>query len=173
HPQSIVHGFVVFTDGSIKAQLCAPDMKVPIGYALAYPNRLSPLRQAQGDGNQRHQSGIPSLSKDALSALGANPQAVGLRYDFDRPDFERFPCLRLAYEALERGGVAPAVLSAANEVAVRAFVEEKIAFGAIAQVVEAAMHRVTQRELTLDAVRTADAEARIAATEFLGDYLCC
>ncbi len=76
-------------------------------------------------------------------------------------------------EALERGGVAPAVLSAANEVAVAAFVEEKIEFGAIAQLVEATLERVPQRELTLDAVRDADREARAAAAEFVGDYQFC
>ncbi len=86
---------------------------------------------------------------------------------------ERFPCLGLAYEALKRGGVAPAVLSAANEVAVRAFVEEKIKFGAIPRIVEAALERVPQRELTLEAVRSADREARVAAAEFVGDIQLC
>ncbi|HVA28485.1 MAG TPA: 1-deoxy-D-xylulose-5-phosphate reductoisomerase [Candidatus Baltobacteraceae bacterium] len=156
HPQSIAHGFVVFTDGSVKGQLCAPDMRVPIGYALAYPNRLTSI----GD-------------FEVLEALGAKPQAAELRYDFERPDLVRFPCVRLAYQALERGGVAPAVLSAANEVAVAAFVEGKIRFGAIAEVVEATLERVALREATLDGIRAADRDARIAAVELVEDRICC
>ncbi|MEO9170346.1 MAG: 1-deoxy-D-xylulose-5-phosphate reductoisomerase, partial [Candidatus Baltobacteraceae bacterium] len=122
HPQSVAHGFVLFTDGSIKGQLGAPDMRVPIGYALAYPSRLE---RSPGP-----------LQTDPLVTLGANPQDSEVRYQFERPDLGRFPCLGLAYEALKRGGVVPAVLSAANEIAVRAFVEEKIGFAAIAQVVQ-------------------------------------
>ncbi len=163
HPQSIAHGFAVFTDGSVKAQLCAPDMRVPIGYALAYPDRLP-------------DSVTLSLSKgrfDVLEVLGAKPQAPALRYDFERPDPERFPCVRLAYRALEEGGVAPAILSAANEVAVGAFVEGKIRFGAIAEIVEATLERVAQRPATLDGIREADRDARIAAKERVEDSICC
>jgi 1-deoxy-D-xylulose-5-phosphate reductoisomerase len=156
HPQSIAHGFVVFSDGSVKGQLCAPDMRVPIGYALAYPDRL-PGEVAGG----------------VLDMLGAKPQAESLRYDFEPPDTQRFPCVRLAYEALERGGVAPAVLSAANEVAVAAFVEGEIRFGAIAGVVETTLARVVQREATLAGIREADRDARIAASETVKDIICC
>lgn len=152
HPQSIAHGFVVFSDGSVKGQLCAPDMRVPIGYALAYPDRLP-----SGGGG------------DVLSALGAKSQNGPLRYDFERPDAERFPCVGLAYEALERGGVAPAVLSAANEVAVAAFVEGGIGFTRIAEVVEAAMDRVAQRPAALDGIREADREARERAARYIED----
>ncbi|MHB8147560.1 MAG: 1-deoxy-D-xylulose-5-phosphate reductoisomerase [Vulcanimicrobiaceae bacterium] len=148
HPQSIAHGFVLFTDGSVKAQLCAPDMRVPIGYALAFPDRLT-AEEAE--------------HRDALSALGGKPAAPGLRYDFERPDIDRFPCLRLAYEALAAGGTLPAVLSAANEVAVGAFVEGMMRFGRIQAVIEATMRAVPQREASLEAIRLADREAREAA----------
>jgi 1-deoxy-D-xylulose-5-phosphate reductoisomerase len=147
HPQSIVHGFVAFTDGSLKAQLAAPDMRVPIGYALAYPDRLAE----------------PSHRDGTLHALGAPAHAAALRYDFEPPDPQRFPCVALAYRALDEGGTAPATLSAANEVAVKAFVEGKIAFGEIAAVAQAALDAHAKQELTLDAVRAADRDARAAA----------
>ncbi|MBV8372743.1 MAG: 1-deoxy-D-xylulose-5-phosphate reductoisomerase [Candidatus Eremiobacteraeota bacterium] len=146
HPQSIAHGFVVFTDGSVKGQLAAPDMRVPIGYALAYPERLP-----AHPGNGAH---------DGLAALGGKPGEPGLRYDFEAPDPDRFPCIGLAYRALAAGGTLPAVLSAANEVAVGAFVEGRIAFGEIAGIIEGAMDRTQRAEATLDAIRSADAGAR-------------
>ena len=148
HPQSIAHGFVVFTDGSVKSQLAAPDMRVPIGYALSYPDRLPSQSAANGD---------------VLAALGAKPGEAALRYDFEAPDADRFPCVRLAYQALAAGGTQPAVLSAANEVAVAAFVEGRIGFGHIAGVIEEAMARARAHEPTLSGVRTADREAREAA----------
>ncbi len=154
HPQSIAHGFVLFTDGSVKGQLCAPDMRVPIGYALTYPQRLP---------------GGPFAHNGVLEALGGKPQGPALRYDFERPDRERFPCVRLAYEALERGGIAPAVLSAANEVAVEAFVEGSIGFTQIAEVVETTIEAVAQRPATLDGIREADREARMHAARFIED----
>ncbi len=153
HPQSIAHGFVVFTDGSVKGQLAAPDMRLPIGYALAFPDRL-PYRG--GDGRQ-----------DDLIALGGKPAELVLRYDFEAPDPERFPCVRLAYRALAAGGTMPAVLSAANEVAVGAFVEGKIGFGEIAGVIENAMDRVECGEPTLDGIRAADRRARETAKAFV------
>lgn len=151
HRQSIAHGFVLFTDGSVKSQLAAPDMRVPIGYALSYPNRL----KSDGD---------PTLSDDdVLKSLGAKDGEAALQYDFEPPDSQRFPCIRLAYEALAASGTQPAVLSAANEVAVAAFVEGKITFGRIAEVIEEAMHRVRPEEPTLQGIRKADREAREAA----------
>ena len=144
HPQSIAHGFVLFTDGSVKSQLAAPDMRLPIGYALAYPERLD--------------MGAPAT--DVLTLLGAKSSEGALRYDFESPDPVRFPCVTLAYEALASGGTVPAVLSAANEVAVDAFVEGKITFGRIAEVIEGAMGRTPRGELSLDGVRSADREAR-------------
>jgi 1-deoxy-D-xylulose-5-phosphate reductoisomerase len=157
HPQSIAHGFVVFTDGSVKGQLCAPDMRIPIGYALAFPERLSGS----------------SDTVDPLRILGGQPEVSALRYDFERPDFERFPCLRLAYQALARGGTAPAVLSAANEVAVRSFVEGKVRFGEIARIIETTMDRVAHRDATLAYIREADSDARLVAAEYVEDIRCC
>jgi 1-deoxy-D-xylulose-5-phosphate reductoisomerase len=158
HPQSIAHGFVIFTDGNVKAQIAAPDMRLPIGYALAYPDRLPSQPAGEVDG--------------VLTGLGAKPQAQALRYDFEAPDPERFPCVRLAYDALEAGGTVPAVLSAANEVAVGAFVEGRIAFGEIARIIEGTMQRVERREATLANVRQADRQARQAAGELVERLLC-
>lgn len=157
HPQSIAHGFVVFTDGSVKGQLCAPDMRIPIGYALSFPERLSGLE----------------ATVDALRILGGQPEVSALRYDFERPDFDRFPCLRLAYRALARGGTAPAVLSAANEVAVRSFVEGKVRFGEIARIIETTLDRVAHRDATLAYIREADSDARLVAAEYVEGIRCC
>ena len=144
HRQSIAHGFVVFSDGSVKGQLCAPDMRVPIGLALAYPDRLATLQGAV----------------DPMALLGGEPQAHVLRYDFERPSRERFACLWLAYEALKRGGTAPAVLSAANELAVEAFVAGKIRFGSIPDLVALALDAVEPGEVTWKGIIAADAAAR-------------
>jgi 1-deoxy-D-xylulose-5-phosphate reductoisomerase len=156
HPQSIAHGMVVFTDGSVKMQAAAPDMRLPIGYALAYPDRL----EARG------------AMVDALVAVGGHAEAQGLRYDFERPDWERFPCVRLAYEALAAGGTMPAVLSAANEIAVAAFVEGEIRFGEIPAVIETTMSRAPAEELSLDGVRRADRSARERAREAVARLRC-
>jgi 1-deoxy-D-xylulose-5-phosphate reductoisomerase len=153
HPQSIAHGFVLFTDGSLKAQLAAPDMRVPIGYALAYPERLP--------------SSPGPRMKPVLEELGGTPGAAALRYDFEPPDPDRFPCVRLAYQALAAGGTVPAALSAANEVAVEAFVEGKIAFGEIPRIIETAMKRVGPQEPTLDGIRSADRKARMSAHQIV------
>jgi 1-deoxy-D-xylulose-5-phosphate reductoisomerase len=143
HRTSVAHGFVVFTDGNVKAQLAPPDMRLPIGYALAYPDRLEGLAEA-----------------DAFEALGAAAGAERVRLEFQRPDLERFPCLGLAYRALERGGTAPAALSAANEIAVEAFVGGRIRFGEIAEVVGAALDGTPDETLSLATVRAADRRAR-------------
>jgi 1-deoxy-D-xylulose-5-phosphate reductoisomerase len=145
HRTSVAHGLVIFTDGNVKAQLAPPDMRLPIGYALAYPDRL------------RDRPGTT-----ALEAIGAKNEALA-RLEFRPPDFERFPCLGLAYAALRRGGIAPAVLSAANEIAVDAFVRGMIRFGSIPDVVTAALAGVPDRPLTLASVRDADARARVLA----------
>jgi 1-deoxy-D-xylulose-5-phosphate reductoisomerase len=167
HPQSIVHGFVLFSDGSVKGQLCHPDMRIPIGYALGYPDRLpsvipSVAPQARSRGTD-----------DVLGLLGGKPQTDSLRYDFERPDFDRFPCLQLAYQALARGGTAPAVLSAANEVAVRSFVEGTVRFGEIARIIEITLERVAHRDATLAHIREADSDARLIAAEYIEDIRCC
>ncbi|HEY4441658.1 MAG TPA: 1-deoxy-D-xylulose-5-phosphate reductoisomerase, partial [Candidatus Elarobacter sp.] len=152
HRTSVAHGFVVFTDGNVVAQLAPPDMRLPIGYALAYPDRLDdrPLT-------------------DPLVALGAETGAASATLTFQRPDLERFPCLRLAYEALAIGGTAPAVVSAANEVAVEAFVAGTLRFGRIPACIETALERVGRSQLSLDAVRAADRAAREAARAFVED----
>jgi 1-deoxy-D-xylulose-5-phosphate reductoisomerase len=143
HRTSIAHGFVIFRDGNVKAQLAPPDMRLPIGYALAYPDRLAE---------------IPSA--DPFASLGASAGDAAVRLEFERPDFERFPCLGLAYEALRRGGTVPAALSAANEIVVRAFVNGELPFGGIPEVVREVLLGTPDEPLTLGAVRAADARAR-------------
>ncbi|MEA2786976.1 MAG: 1-deoxy-D-xylulose-5-phosphate reductoisomerase [Candidatus Eremiobacteraeota bacterium] len=151
HRTSVAHGFVVFTDGNVLGQLAAPDMRLPIGYALAYPDRL----------DDRASTGDP------IEALGGPPGADVTALTFERPDPERFPCLRLAYEALAMGGTAPAVLSAANEVAVAAFVAGEIRFGDIPVCIETTLRRVDTTDISLDAVRVADRLARDEAHAFV------
>jgi 1-deoxy-D-xylulose-5-phosphate reductoisomerase len=118
-------------------------MRLPIGYAMAYPDRLPDRLEAQ----------------DALAMLGSQGDEPA-RLEFQRPDDARFPCLGLAYEALRRGGTVPAALSAANEIAVAAFVEGKIRFGEIPEVVGAAMAATPDEPLSLDSLRSADGRAR-------------
>ncbi len=143
HRTSVAHGFAIFTDGNVKAQLAPPDMRLPIGYALAYPDRLP--------------SPAPA---DALVAVGAERGADVTTLRFERPDFERFPCLRLAYAAL----------SAANEIAVAAFVNGEIPFGAIPECIAEATDVVQQHELSLEAVREADQSARRAARAAVAEH---
>jgi 1-deoxy-D-xylulose-5-phosphate reductoisomerase len=139
HPQSIVHSLVEYVDGSLIAQLSTPDMRVPIAFALGYPERIA--------------SGARPLDLAALKELS-----------FERPDERRFPCLRLAYRALERGGSAPAVLNAANEVAVDAFLAGRLPFTGIARVIADTLDSVPATPAAnLDAVMAADQQARRAA----------
>jgi 1-deoxy-D-xylulose-5-phosphate reductoisomerase len=139
HPQSIVHSLVEFIDGSVLAQLSNPDMRVPIAHALGFPERI--------------ESGARSLDLGAIGQLG-----------FERPDLERFPCLQLAYEALRAGGSAPAILNAANEVAVAAFLAGALRFTAIARVIADTLAAVASAAGdSLAAVLEADANARRAA----------
>ena len=139
HPQSIVHSLVEYRDGSVVAQLGIPDMRIPIAYALSYPERLE-----------------LGLSRLGLSACG------GL--NFEPPDHDRFPALRLAYLALAEGGVKPAALNAANEVAVEAFLDGRIGFTRIAEIVGAALRSTGQAdEMDLQAILTSDREARSIA----------
>jgi len=144
HPQSIVHSMVQYRDGSLLAQMGNPDMRTPIAHALAFPERVD--------------SGVAALD---LVALG--------RLDFEAPDMRRFPCLRLAREAMDAGGSAPTALNAANEVAVEAFLRGRLAFTSIPAVIERVVKRVPAVELTgLDAVETADRNARRLAQQVLG-----
>jgi 1-deoxy-D-xylulose-5-phosphate reductoisomerase len=136
HPQSIVHSLVEYVDGSVLAQLGNPDMRTPIAQALAWPERIA--------------SGVQSLD---LTALG--------RLDFQAPDPRRFPCLRLAQEAAGAGGTAPAILNAANEVAVQAFLGRRIRFTDIPRVVQQVLERLPGRPGdSLEAVFSSDGEAR-------------
>ncbi len=145
HPQSIIHSMVEFVDGSIIAQMGSPDMRLPIAYALNYPQRL-PASWVSTD----------------LVALG--------RLTFEPVDRESFRCLGLAYEAGRKGGSAPAVLNAANEVAVAAFLSGRIGFADIARVVQAALAAHTRREVdSIDLVEEVELEARKAAEQALGN----
>jgi 1-deoxy-D-xylulose-5-phosphate reductoisomerase len=136
HPQSIVHSMVSFADGAVKAQLGVPDMKVPIQYALSFPARWPASHER--------------LDWTELSRL-----------DFERPDTDKFPCLRLAYEALDAAGTAPALLNAANEVAVERFLDEQIGFPGIPRAVDRALEQIpVTPEPSLDDLVTADREAR-------------
>jgi 1-deoxy-D-xylulose-5-phosphate reductoisomerase len=136
HPQSIVHSFVEYHDGSMLAQLSNPDMRVPIAHALGWPERVA--------------SGVESL--DIVRAA---------RLDFEAPDYDRFPCLSLARSAAEAGGTAPAVLNAANEVAVEAFLARRLPFGAIADVIDEVLAKGDLRPIrSLEDVEQADDWAR-------------
>jgi 1-deoxy-D-xylulose-5-phosphate reductoisomerase len=136
HPQSIIHSMVEFADGSIKAQLGAPDMKLPIQYALMYPER-------------------PASSYTRLDF------GTVLQMTFEQPDRDRFRCLDLGYEALELGGTAPAVLNAANEVAVKLFLDEKLPFSAIPRLIEDALERHTPvHTFTIEDLIQVDNETR-------------
>jgi 1-deoxy-D-xylulose-5-phosphate reductoisomerase len=139
HPQSVIHSMVEYDDGSVLAQLGAPDMRTPIAQALAYPDRVD--------------AGVVSLDLVRAGAL-----------TFQAPDEARFPCLRLAYGALAAGGTAPAVLNAANEVAVAAFLAGEIRFTAIASICADVLASVPARSFTrFDDALAADEEARAAA----------
>jgi 1-deoxy-D-xylulose-5-phosphate reductoisomerase len=147
HRTSVAHGFAIFTDGNVVGQFAAPDMRLPIGYALVYPDRLA-----------------DRIVTDALVALGGRAAEQATTLGFERPDLERFPCLGLAYRALAAGGTAPAALSAANEIAVAAFVDGKIRFGDIAPCIAEVLDALAGEELSLEAVRRADRFARERAT---------
>lgn len=143
HPQSVVHSAVQFEDGAVKAQLGVPDMRLPIQYALSYPQRLA--------------STFARLDLFSLHGL-----------TFERPDTQRFRCLALAYEALHSGGNMPCIVNAANEVANRAFIDDRIAFTRIGEIIEAAMQHVQyNKESTLEAYLDTDAETRRFAATLL------
>ena len=139
HPQSVVHSMVEYADGSVIAQLGNPDMRTPIAHALAYPERI--------------EAGVEPLDLCRIGTL-----------NFERPDLTRFPCLGLAYAALERGGNAPAVLNAANEIAVEAFLKGDLGFTRIPAVIEQTLADVPWAEVvTLQDVLAADAAGRTSA----------
>ncbi len=146
HPQSVIHSMVEYVDGSVLAQLGNPDMRTPIAHALAWPRRI--------------EAGVASLDLIAQARL-----------DFQAPDLQRFPCLRLAMAAARAGATAPALLNAANEVAVAAFLAGKLSFARIAAVIESVLEQVdTAEPRDLDVVQTADLQAREAARRAVGRW---
>ena len=145
HPQSVIHSLVEYVDGSVLAQLGNPDMRTPIAYALAYPERIG--------------AGVEPLDLFKIARL-----------DFLAPDFERFPCLRLAYDALAAGGTAPAILNAANEVAVAAFLDRQLPFLGIPRLIAATLAALPAGpEGNLADVLAADASARQMAARMLAE----
>ena len=143
HPQSVIHSMVRYRDGSVLAQLGNPDMRTPIAYCLGLPERID--------------SGVGDLDFDALSAL-----------TFQKPDFDRFPCLKLAYEAMNAGGAAPCVLNAANEAAVAAFLDEQIKFTDIAKTVAHCLAQDFSDDLgNIENLLAQDAITRRQAQEFI------
>jgi 1-deoxy-D-xylulose-5-phosphate reductoisomerase len=143
HPQSVVHSLVEYVDGSVLAQLGHPDMRTPIANALAFPERI--------------EAGVPRLELAQLAALS-----------FETPDLDRFPCLKLAFDALAAGGTAPAILNAANEVAVAAFLDRRIGFTQITSACAETLARVAAGPVVhLDDALAADGEARRTAMQWL------
>jgi len=143
HPQSVIHSLVQYVDGSVLAQMGNPDMRTPIAHALAYPERI--------------EAGVEPLDLLKVATL-----------DFMAPDFVRFPCLALAYQALRAGGSAPTVLNAANEVAVESFLGKRISFLAIPRLIEDVLTALpVSAANTLDDVLDADAVARAKAHELM------
>lgn len=143
HPQSVIHSMVRYRDGSVLAQLGNPDMRTPIAYCLGLPERID--------------SGVGDLDFDALSAL-----------TFQKPDFDRFPCLKLAYEAMNAGGAAPCVLNAANEAAVAAFLDGQIKFTDIAKTVAHCLAQDFSDDLgNIENLLAQDAVTRRQAQEFI------
>jgi 1-deoxy-D-xylulose-5-phosphate reductoisomerase len=143
HPQSIIHSLVQYLDGSLLAQLGNPDMKIPIAYGLAWPQRIA--------------SNVPELDLIEIANL-----------NFEAPDTNRFPCLKLAYAAAAQGGDAPTALNAANEIAVQAFLEGKIRFTQIGQVVDNTLSHFNFSEpVSLEAVQESDFRARLLSNDFI------
>ena len=144
HPQSVIHSMVRYRDGSVLAQLGNPDMRTPIAYCLGLPERID--------------SGVGELDFGALSAL-----------TFQKPDFGRFPCLKLAYQAMNAGGAAPCVLNAANEVAVAAFLDKRIKFTDIAKVVACCLAQdFSDGRHDIEGLLAQDAQTRRQAEAFIG-----
>jgi 1-deoxy-D-xylulose-5-phosphate reductoisomerase len=146
HPQSVIHSLVDYIDGSVLAQLGNPDMRTPIAHALAWPNRID--------------SGVSPLDLFKVAQL-----------NFEPPDLNRFPCLDLAYAAIRRGGTAPAILNAANEIAVAAFLDGHLPYPAIAEVIDATLQRhAAQTASDLATILMDDQRAREIATDQVARY---
>ncbi|WP_428607757.1 1-deoxy-D-xylulose-5-phosphate reductoisomerase [Sedimenticola sp.] len=145
HPQSVIHSMVAYTDGSVLAQLGNPDMRTPIAHALAWPERIA--------------SGVAPLDLFATARL-----------DFEPPNMERFACLRLAYQAIEAGGTCPAILNAANEIAVAAFLDGKLGFTGIPEVIESVLDLMPgDGNSDLNTLLAVDHEARIRTEQLIRD----
>ncbi|GAB4254895.1 MAG: 1-deoxy-D-xylulose-5-phosphate reductoisomerase [Methylomicrobium sp.] len=143
HPQSVIHSMVDYVDGSVLAQMGNPDMRIPIAHALAWPERFD--------------SGAAPLDLFEVKHM-----------DFEQPDLNRFPCLRLAIEAVEAGGIMPTVLNAANEIAVAAFLDEQVRFTDIAVIIERSMRQFEAEQAdSLALVLSADARAREVARQIV------
>ncbi|RIZ66956.1 MAG: 1-deoxy-D-xylulose-5-phosphate reductoisomerase [Methylococcales bacterium] len=143
HPQSVIHSMVDYVDGTVLAQMGNPDMRVPIAYSMAWPDRFD--------------SGVEPLNIFDVR-----------RMDFQEADLERFPCLRLAYQAINSGGIMPTVLNAANEIAVEAFLNEQVRFTDIPVIIERSMGKfVVKPASSLEIILEADHQARIAAKEII------
>ena len=143
HPQSVIHSMVQYVDGSVLAQLGNPDMRTPIAYGLAYPERID--------------AGVAPLDLFKIAKL-----------DFVAPDFERFPCLSLAYQALREGGTAPSLMNAANEIAVEAFLDKRIAFLDIPRLIADVLEALPSVAVNvLEDVLLADAQARSSAQDWI------
>jgi 1-deoxy-D-xylulose-5-phosphate reductoisomerase len=143
HPESVVHSMVRYRDGSVMAQLGQPDMRTPIAFGLAWPNRID--------------AGVAPLDLTQLSGL-----------HFTEPDLQRFPCLGLAFAAAKQGGTSPTVLNAANEIAVAAFLENRLPYLKIAQAVEFALNQLPgQKADSLDEVLAVDREARLRTSNWI------
>ena len=143
HPQSVVHSMVQYSDGSVVAQLGQPDMRTPIAHCLSWPERIA--------------SGVAELDLFDIAKL-----------EFEKPDYERFPCLRLAEEAIRKGGTAPAILNAANEVAVASFLDNKLKFTDIAYIVEQTLENLSSRPvLSLTEILEDDESARKEAEKLI------
>ncbi|MBI5325577.1 MAG: 1-deoxy-D-xylulose-5-phosphate reductoisomerase [Ignavibacteriae bacterium] len=145
HPQSIIHSLVQFVDGSVKAQLGMPDMRIPIAYSLSYPKRLN--------------YSFPRLDLSDIGIL-----------TFEMPDYFRFPCLKLAYDAIDKGGSATAVLNAANEIAVHAFLSNKISLPEIAHLIGNALDKINNiGQPTLNEIVETDKETRLFVTNLINE----
>ena len=143
HPQSVIHSAIQFEDGAVKAQLGVPDMRLPIQYAFSYPKRLS-------------------LSGERLDLFAMKDLT------FEAPDTDRFPCLRLAYEALHQGGNMPCIVNAANEIVNRAFIDDRISYPRIAEIIEKTMNKIAfSKESSLETYLNTDKEARTYASSLL------
>jgi 1-deoxy-D-xylulose-5-phosphate reductoisomerase len=143
HPQSVVHSMVRYVDGSVMAQLGQPDMRTPIAYGLAWPERI--------------EAGVAALNLTQLASLS-----------FSEPDLKRFPCLAMAFTAAKTGGIAPTVLNAANEIAVAAFLDEGMSYLQIPQVVEKTLNAIQVSSVdSLEVILDIDAQARRAARDYI------